>query len=588
VPPGSIRPEPERRRALGGLGPRAARLVTGAGLLLTAVLFGTWAVFIALHGVDVPRMDQLDTPAGQIRALEAGQLDWSMLARQHNESRKVVPNLVSLLVYTVRGHYDLRAEMFAGWAICAMLVSAIAWLAWLTTRSGSSTALLVAFFSSLLWSRHTLALHLFSVTFERLLPELFLVAGIGVLLASAASWPAVSAAALACTAAQFSYAGGVVAWPLVLVFLAWSERLAGRPVVAKLSAVAVVAALSSLLYFQGYRAPPKHSRMIDVLSESPVEMLDFVLLFLGNAVTSSQPAYGLALGAAVLAAFCVLAVPAVRTEAEPHVARARLAWVVVGLYSLAQALLAMAGRLPMGLGNALRSDYVSHAMYLYVAVAALGLLAGGERTRRGTAIACGIGAIALSATLVAPGMREDLQQHASHFRYTRACLLLARLHELPCLDLVFPDVERRSAAIEGISPFLVRPLLDRLPDAPAGEGTLLSWAPRGGAVVLTGTARVEGDPARAVVVTRRDGARERIVRIVPVGQKRAYAPRNASGDALASGFGLLLRAEDLRPGPCGLRFRGVDAEGVPRPLSGLVAPGCALPAYGTPTAGDDG
>ena len=83
-------------------------LALAAGAILFSSLL--WAWYIIAYGVDIPRMDQLNTPAEQIAAAAQGELDFNLLIKQHNESRKLLPNLISLSLYEIRGYWDLRAR----------------------------------------------------------------------------------------------------------------------------------------------------------------------------------------------------------------------------------------------------------------------------------------------------------------------------------------------------------------------------------------------------------------------------------------------------------------------------------------------
>ena len=71
---------------------RTEQTLLGMAVLAILVTNSVWAFYLLEYGVDIPRMDQFDTPGKQIAAAAEGELDFSLLIRQHNESRKLVPS----------------------------------------------------------------------------------------------------------------------------------------------------------------------------------------------------------------------------------------------------------------------------------------------------------------------------------------------------------------------------------------------------------------------------------------------------------------------------------------------------------------
>ena len=60
-----------------------ALFTLGWGAVMGA--FATWLWLLPRYAVDVPIMDQWDTPALQIIAFWEGRLNWDLLAGQHND-----------------------------------------------------------------------------------------------------------------------------------------------------------------------------------------------------------------------------------------------------------------------------------------------------------------------------------------------------------------------------------------------------------------------------------------------------------------------------------------------------------------------
>jgi hypothetical protein len=141
-----------------------ASILVGAGVIGACLII--WAYVIHTHGVDVPREDQWHVPAHQIELFLDGRLTLDDLLVQHLESRKLVPNLISVGVVYLRGHFDTHAELYVGFIVGATLVCLIGVLAWLTWRRLDYALALAALFCAVLYSGHSIRFHLFSITFS--------------------------------------------------------------------------------------------------------------------------------------------------------------------------------------------------------------------------------------------------------------------------------------------------------------------------------------------------------------------------------------------------------------------------------------
>ena len=553
------------------------RVAALLGLAVLVFCVATWIGLLSAYGVQVPRGDQFDTPGRQIRALSSGTLDLEALVAQHNESRKLIPNAISLSIYQLRGFYDVRAELFVGHLLGVLAAVGIALLGWLSTGSVASSAVITAWFASLLWSAHTWEFHLFPVTFERYLPQVFLLAMLLVFLRFGLRWWTVLFASLACVASQFSYASGVALWPLLAVFLVLVWAKEGRRVVPMAAVALGVAAASFWLYFHDYSRPANHTPLVAVFAQRPADMLFFVLRFLGNGVTSSHELLTVILGALALAAFIALAGRSLLSGASGRERAALAAWITVGLYSLAQACLSLIGRLPMGMSHATRTDYVTHPIYLYTAIAALLLMATHEAARRLVLCLLLAAAVALSFTLTKPSTHRQLRGHERILSYARSCYLLARLHEdEACLDPLYPRGPHRRDVFESMASHLPVDMLRVWHEGAAADGQVLRMVERDEITLVAGLARLPESDAGAVVAALPGSSSPQIVAVAPIGVGHPDAPHDEAGRVLPDGWVMELRLPE-EPDPCALRFYAMDNDtGVLRPIAADGLPGCVL------------
>jgi hypothetical protein len=377
-----------------------------AALTLCALLLVGWGNVCLRYGVDLPFMDQWERPLVQIEKLLTGEhlsfLDdfWP----QHNEGRKVVPTAISLALAAALGRYDVHAELGVGFALWVAVAWAVARLARAARMVPPAGAVLALLYLAASGSSRTTYFHLYSVTFERLIPELALLGSLAFVTARGLNWGTAALSAALLAAGQYSFPGAVACWLLVPTF-----ALACRPRFGPWLLLVGSGVLSSLAYFVHYQTPAHHTPLSAGLSQPLGESFRFSLRFLGNPFSGDARTASF-VAAATLAALIPLSWLALRRSP-----RAALAWMTLAAYSISQALLATITRLPMG-GNSMRGDYVVHAVYLYVAAAALLLIAWPARVLAR--------AVALAAMLSLLGLlRSDVR---ADLRWTRDTKLTAR------------------------------------------------------------------------------------------------------------------------------------------------------------------
>lgn len=263
----------------------------------------------------------------------------------------------------ILGHWDVQAEVYLGFFLCLGQVYLLHRLACATSGfKRCDRAFLVFVFSWLLWSPMTWYFHTWSITFERLLPEAALLGGVlwSLLRHSISTLQALGFSALAATG-QYSFSGGVALYPLFGLLLL-SDAVSWRTLKPLLT-YGALASLSMALYFAGYRHPAGHTPLLAVLDQPLTSVFGFFLTVLGRSF-SEEPHLAVCMGGINLGLYALGTVRAWQVDWRDRTA---WAWMLIGGYALMQALLATIGRLPMGMGHALRPDYITYGTYLLVA-----------------------------------------------------------------------------------------------------------------------------------------------------------------------------------------------------------------------------
>lgn len=421
---------------------RAIELGSGILLFLALLPFLAWAYFLNQYGVEIPYQDQWDTPYRAIYEAASGNFSFATYFLQHNEARKVVPTALSAGLAALMGKWDTKTELFIGFSLCAVLVTALFAAARRThALSQRDAAFLTFLFSWLLWSPLTWYFHTWSITFERLIPEASLIVGAWLALKGGGALGHILVFALLAAVAQYSYPGGVILWPLLGLLLI-RQKLCGDQVRwGSLALYALLFALSVTAYFNNYQHPPHHTPLSAVLDQSPLVATGFFLAFLGRPFANT-PLLMAALGGVSLLLF---GIGLYRAQQEQSLGVRTWVWAVVGFYSISQGLLVTAGRLPMAPGSILRQDYVTHGIYLLVAGVALNFSSSSNRfeglRRAVIPVALIILIVTFASGIESPSALERMRKWHQDLTAARSCLLIANHfgESLNCPGELYPE-----------------------------------------------------------------------------------------------------------------------------------------------------
>ena len=411
---------------------RSVRAAYGAALL------GPVAVVVLLvlrHGVNVPFWDQWEL-VGPLTRLQDGTLGWGEIFRQHNEHRMVVPKIVMLSLASLTG-WNVVAEMLASTLLAVAVLGLLIALTRPILRPAGPMVRLWATFtiSAMLFSQAQWQNWLWGWQVQWFLGALAAVSAIALAtwsLASGRPWAHVAGAAAAALACQFSIASGVVVWGCcALVFAFHAQR---RRILPIWLAVAIAA---SAVFLVGYERAPGHPSLLSAV-EHPLSFL----LFLGNYLSGPLGRHA-AIGIAVALGFGVLAVMAARRRRrEPQ---AIVPWIALGAFAGANAALTGIGRVGMGAGRGLSSQYVTIALLMSVSLVPLGIAAfraGPDAGWTPIQRKAWMGGAALLSFLTILGDIGEWKRAADHARemiMARDCLLAIEAATDDCLGLLYPD-----------------------------------------------------------------------------------------------------------------------------------------------------
>jgi len=301
-------------------------------------------IFIRLYGVNVLYGDDWAFVL-VIEKLHAGNLTFGDLNGLHNEHRMLFPNLIMLLLVYLTD-YNTIAAMYFSWGL--VLIESILIFHMFRQDFGDSMSSLLKFlpvcwllfsfrqFECILWSLVGVQIYLSALGF---------VASI-YLLAKSDRLPLVGALC-AGIISSFSFANGLLVWPVGLIFLVVSrEKRNARHILLWTVAGALVWAT----YLHALAAIPGRSGILSGLAR-PFDFLWFVILSIGSPLAfmkSSASGMG-----AVMCLFIVAVFAGAVYADEP----AKRKWIALILFSLGSTILFSLGRVEQGLYAALASRY---------------------------------------------------------------------------------------------------------------------------------------------------------------------------------------------------------------------------------------
>lgn len=588
-----------------GAPPRAERhprlprtLLPVLGILPALVL----ALLISRHAVNVPFMDEWDTPGEVLLRHAEGRLGAEDLFRQHNESRKVFPRLV-FLGLAAHPPWDVRDGMLLCFLSACGIALALLFLAARTLgplTQGIAFPFLLA--TALIFSPIQADNWLWGIQWVVFLPILCLALSLGITRSNLPLFARYLLCGILALIATFSFANGIFLWGLLLPALVFSRALSFKAALGQGKAIVswCLAFLGvALLYFHDYHAPPHPPAPAGDPAHWLAGAFAFFLGFLGAPLGCGDFKTGLLVGGLVLILFLLLSLAALLLKRKGIGLEPAVAWWVLGAYALLNAAIAATGRLGYGVRHAMAGRYTTTSLYAVVSLLFLGawvwsvLNRSGRGSRGGLLKGCAafllLAFLLLQTQSFLHGARQMGRTHQARIK-AKAALLLIPLGIDPehVKTLLYPDVQILSSrALD----------LDRLglvaPPLLKGEGGLFcqghTASPPPGTVLGTqkqpdGRWLVFGalDPERvgpsaAVVLTTKDAGGFRVVSLADMEEGSGLRPTlQGLGFLRASRWRAWVSGEALEGRGALLVAWSLDTEtGKALPLQGTVCPeGC--------------
>lgn len=323
-------------------------------LLFLPVLLQVLAILrlIWRHTSRVPFMDEWETVQMLATVHTQGVTHVDFLAF-HNEHRILFTRIIDLIIIELT-HYNRQVEMSFDLAvgIAAAVLLVLAVRRSMTSRVGAAIA--GAAVAALMLSLGQYEEWIFPFQIQDILTDLGVAVCVWVLTAERISWRRLGAAALAAAIATLSSMGGLIAWPAFLPLM-WR---AGR---RKFVAWIVLSVGAWALYFIGF--PPEAHRTYHIRA-----VVDYLMAYLGAPI--GYPSLSESQLAGALSIVLLLANIAAYWLLNRDI-RSILVWIGLALFALGNGAIITAGRIMLGVGQALQSRYQAFSLLWWVALVVL-------------------------------------------------------------------------------------------------------------------------------------------------------------------------------------------------------------------------
>jgi hypothetical protein len=346
---------------------------------LVPILLGLSPIALTLRIVrgnwtSVPYGDEWWTPGGQIVSFLHGILRFADLFQQHNESRKLFPNLYYLGLVAVTGRWDVKDAMVLMFALaCLGSVLLLALLRRTTTFSLPARLWVWAILNFVFFCPREYENFLWGIQLEPLTPGVGLVAAMLVNLSELRfPWKILANSALA-LAATYSYANGMLLWVLAAPIypglrVAGIQKGSANP--ASWYALYLLGGVVAVgFYFRHYIHPAQHPPFA-VSPTDTLPLLRFLLSWVGSlfVVPGADPLF---FGCIFLGVFTALVVAAIKVARREGDFLRSYPWIVIAAYALLSGAIIASGRMRFGLGSANASRYAVVVVFFYIGLAGL-------------------------------------------------------------------------------------------------------------------------------------------------------------------------------------------------------------------------
>lgn len=325
-------------------------------------------IFINRFSVNIPYMDQWDGFLNLLIAYNEDSLNFSHLWGQHNEHRPLFPKLIMLLLASV-SHWNVVWEQYFSLftQLCTLIL--IYDIARKTFDNNNDYkimffGLLSSFFLFSMvqyenWSwgwQLAIFLNIFSACLT-----------VWALIRWGTDWIGFTLSLIGATIATYSFANGILIWPIILLWFLFFKKKGGYKCVLILCFMIILILIS---YIYHYNKPSHHPNLLEFLY-SPLKFLTFCMAYIGSPLGSY---FGLTV-AVVFGIFGIGLIIFITWNAyinrQYDFFKKTSPWLYLIFYIILSSILTGIARSGFSIHQALYSRYTSFSLIFWIALGAI-------------------------------------------------------------------------------------------------------------------------------------------------------------------------------------------------------------------------
>ncbi|MEH2202051.1 hypothetical protein [Nostoc sp.] len=401
-------------------------------------------MIIYLYGINIPILDQWKIPGEQIEAFFNNQLSFAILYKQHNESRKLIPNLIFIIIAGILKEWNVKIEMLVGLHFGFLMSVLIYLLLLLTNKSFYKNIFLLIIYDLLLFSPASFSRWLRGITIHRLIPDACLIVNALIFRLNIDQKLKVCLYSFFCAVSQYSFSGGIVVWAISLIFIIVDNKvILNKKLKLKLiSLFFLLFTISNTFYFQNYVNPPYHTKPSEILKYSWQDIGAYFLAFLGN-IFGEFYDLDIFIGLFLFVSFMLLLILNLKVIKDEIIV-----WFIIGFYTIALGVVNTITRLPMSThesSHALRVDYIIHLAYLPLSIMVITLYLleyNSQNFKNVSFYFLGIITAFYINKNQPTKILHGLQEWQYHYNYGKSCIQLVNFYKKDdCIMVLFPFAE---------------------------------------------------------------------------------------------------------------------------------------------------
>jgi hypothetical protein len=342
-------------------------------ICLAVIPFVVLVWFIIRCKVDVPYWDQWEI-VSLLEKSYKGTLSFGELFKQHNEHRPFFPLLIMLPLAHLSGwniSYELAVNVLLSIGIFLVILFQFGKTA--ASVDGGKAYWPIPIISLIIFSLPQAENWLWGWQMQVFFNMLAVTAGIVLLANFAQKLWGFCLALLAGIIGTYSFANGLLYWPIGLLMLLFVNHSSGRSRIVKMAVWLIISSAIAFVYAYNYHKPEGHPQLLHFAKE-PLEYIKYVLMYLGSPVSrfliySGAPVLRLNINVAVfglsgLAVFCCLFWVLSRSGGVKS--GALVPYAAFTLYAVTSAMVTGIARVGFTRAQALSSRYVTVANLLWI------------------------------------------------------------------------------------------------------------------------------------------------------------------------------------------------------------------------------